>query len=335
MSFYDILGVKKDASQEQIKKAYRKLAHKYHPDKNDSTAAAEKFKKINEAYETLGDTKSRQEYDNPAHQFQGFGGGFEDIFNEFFGGHQRRRQNQRPPPPPQGAHRGVEIQVSLKESVLGTKQNLSLKRMTNCGTCKGSGSGPNTQDKVCSTCHGVGAVTYQQGMLTMQTTCQMCQGSGSIRINPCSPCNGSGLMGERVDVTVSIPEGIPDGMQLRVANKGDWGPGGYGDLMVRVRVRPDSRFRRIKDDIHSQVRLKPSECLGGCGIIIETLRGEKSVNIPPCTEPGSIVQLSGLGAKNIRTKNTGNHKIEILLEMPKTLTREQMEKIDELNKCGL
>ena len=207
--------------------------------------------------------------------------------------------------------------------------------MTSCSTCKGSGSGANTYDKTCETCKGVGAVTYQQGMLTMQTTCHACQGRGSVRVNPCRPCSGSGLMGEKVDVTISIPEGIPDGMQLRIADKGDFGPGGFGDLMVRIHVKPDNRFRRIQDDIHSQVRLRPSECLGGCSIIVETLRGEKSVNIPPCTEPGSIVQLSGLGSKNIRTKKYGHHKIEIMLEIPKTLTREQMEKIDDLNKCGL
>ena len=334
MSFYDVLGVKKDASQEQIKKAYRKLAHKYHPDKNNSSEAAEKFKKINEAYEVLGDTKSRQDYDRPATPFSNFDGSFDDIFNTFFGGRQQQRQRQ-PPSPPRGSHLGIDLQISLKESVLGTKKNVSIKRMTSCSTCKGSGAGDNTYDKTCGTCQGVGTVTYQQGMLTMQTTCHACQGSGSIRVNPCQPCNGSGLMGEKVDVVISIPDGIPDGMQLRVSSKGNWGPGGFGDLMARIHVKPDSMFRRINDDIHSQVRLKPSECLGGCGIIVETLRGEKSVNIPPCTEPGSIVQLSGLGAKNIRTKRVGSHKIEILLAMPKSLTREQMEKIDELNKCGL
>ncbi len=288
--------------------------------------------KINEAYEVLGDKSARQEYDKPASTFSGFGNGFEDIFGEFFG--QRRRQN-RPPPPQKGSARGIELQVSLKEAILGTKKSISLKRMTSCSTCKGSGSGTNTYDKTCETCNGVGAVTYQQGMLTMQTTCHTCQGRGSVRVNPCRPCSGSGLMGEKVDVTISIPEGIPDGMQLRIADKGDFGPGGFGDLMVRIHVKPDNRFRRIQDDIHSQVRLRPSECLGGCSIIVETLRGEKSVNIPPCTEPGSIVQLSGLGSKNIRTKKYGHHKIEIMLEIPKTLTREQMEKIDDLNKCGL
>lgn len=337
MSFYDVLGVKKDSTQEQIKKAYRKLAHKYHPDKNSSSEADEKFKKINEAYEILSNPESRRAYDNPAASaFGGFGGGFEDIFGDLFG-HGRRHQQQRrnPPPPQKGPHRGTELKISLKEAVLGTKKDITIQRMTNCTPCKGSGSTNDTYDKVCVTCHGTGAVTYQQGMLTMQTTCHTCAGNGSVRVNPCRPCSGSGLRAESVTVTISIPNGIPDGMQLRVADKGDWGPGGFGDLLARIRVRPDSTYQRIRDDIHSQVRLRASECLGGCNIIVETLRGEKSVAVPPCTAPGSIIQLSGLGSRNIRSGRMGNHKIEILLHMPKSLTREQMEKIAELNKCGL
>ncbi|MEC7118252.1 MAG: DnaJ C-terminal domain-containing protein, partial [Actinomycetota bacterium] len=173
------------------------------------------------------------------------------------------------------------------------------------------------------------------GMMAVQTTCHMCEGKGVVRVNPCRPCSGTGTQSENVDVSIRIPEGIHAGAQLRVADKGDWGPGGFGDLMVRIHVKPDDRFRRVNDDIHSQVRLKPSEFLGGCTIIVETLRGEKTVTVPPCVEPGSIIQMDGLGSKNIKTKRIGNHNIEVMIDMPRSLTQEQTEKIAELRRCGL
>ncbi|MEC7870421.1 MAG: J domain-containing protein [Bacteroidota bacterium] len=336
LNFYETLGVSKTATQDEIKKAYRKLAMKYHPDRNDSKAASEHFKKVTEAYETLSDSQKRQAYDNPpSSPFGpgGFGGGFEDIFGEFFGN--ARRKAQRPPPPPRGSHRGVEIIIDLKEAVLGTHKSVSLNRMNKCNSCKGTGSTKQTYEKVCGECMGTGFLTIRQGMMTMQTQCGKCSGSGKIKVNPCRACSGSGVTPENVNVKLSIPEGITDGIQLRVAEKGDWGPGGFGDLMTRVRVRPDDKYRRVNDDIHSQVRLLPSECLGGCEITVETLRGDKTVSIPPCTEPGTIIKMSGLGAKNLRTKKLGSHKVEIHLEIPRSLTREQMECIDNLRKSGL
>ncbi len=337
LNFYEMLGVSKSASPDEIKKAYRKLAKKYHPDRNDTPSAAEHFKKLNEAYETLSDPQKRQAYDNPRQSpfdNMGFGGGFEDIFNDLFG-RQRRQSRPQKPPPQRGPNRGIEIIINLGESVLGTVKDIKIKRMSKCTPCSGTGATKKTYDRTCETCMGVGAVTYQQGMLTMQTTCQTCGGSGKVRVNPCSPCKGSGRTPEDVNVKVSIPDGVNDGMQLRVADKGDWGPAGFGDLLVRIRVRPDDRYRRVGDDIHSQVILRPSECLGGCDITVETLRGDKTVTIPPCTSPGTIIRLSGLGARNLKTNAKGNHKIEIFIDIPKALTREQMNCIEALNKCGL
>ena len=335
LNFYEMLGVSKQASPDEIKKAYRKLAKKYHPDKNDSSESASHFKKLNEAYEVLSDPQKRKEYDRPSSSpfgNMGFGSGFEDIFNDLFSG---KRRNRQPPPPQKGSHRGIEIIVDLKDAVLGCNKDIKFQRMSKCDPCKGTGSTKGTYKKTCSTCEGAGSIAYQQGRMTMETTCNECKGTGATKVNPCRPCSGSGTLQEKVSVKVAIPDGISDGMQMRVSGKGDWGPAGFGDLMVRVRVRPDDRYRRTGSYIHSQVRLKPSECLGGCSITVETLRGDKTVTVPPCTEPGTIIRMSGLGAKNLKTNIMGNHKIEIFLDMPKTLTRDQMECIDVLHKCGL
>ena len=337
--FYQTLGVSKEASADEIKKAYRKLARKYHPDRNNSPGASDKFKKIGGAYDVLSDPQKRREYDNPPRSpfgNMGFGGGFEDIFNDLFGG-RNRNQQQRPRqrPPERGSNRGIELILDLKDAVLGCVKNIQIKRMAMCSSCDGSGSTPKTREVVCDQCNGTGSQVFQQGMMTMQTTCRKCQGSGRIRINPCKKCNGSGKTLEDVNVKISIPDGVQDGSQLRVAEKGDWGPAGYGDLISRIRVRPDDRYRRVNDDIYSQVRLKPSECLGGCSITVETLRGDKQVRIPPCTEPGTIVNLKDLGSRNLKTNRMGSHKIEVFLDMPKVLTADQMDAIDALNNSGL
>lgn len=335
LNFYETLGVSTDASTDEIKKAYRKLAKKYHPDRNGSDEAAEQFKRVSEAYEVLSDPKKRQEYDNPPRSpfgNMGFGQDFEDIFGDFFG---RTRRPQRPPPPQKGPNRGVEILVDLKDSVLGTAKEVKIQRMTKCSECNGTGDTKETRVKTCTNCNGRGTITFQQGMMTMQTTCNACGGKGKVKVNPCRACSGSGQAVEAVNVKVAIPDGITDGMRLRISEKGDWGPAGFGDLIAMIRVRPDDRYRRSGDDIHSQVRLLPSECLGGCEVTVETLRGDKTVTIPPCTSPGTIIRLSGLGARNVKTNVKGNHKIEIFLEMPDSLTRSQMESIKILQKSGL
>ncbi len=338
-NFYEMLGVSKDASQAEIKKAYRKLAMKYHPDRNDSEEASEHFKKLNQAYEVLSDPKKRSEYDNPPRSpfdSMGFGGGFNDIFEEMFGfGNRRQKQQNRKPPPQKGSNRGIEIIVDFKDAILGTTKEVRVNREDMCGDCSGTGSTKKTYEKVCDNCNGTGSIAFQQGMMVMQTTCQKCGGSGKIRVNPCRTCSGTGRKADSVKVKIAIPDGINDGMQLRVPERGDWGPAGYGDLHVRVRIRPDDRYRRVGDDIHSQVRLMPSECLGGCDITVETLRGDKTVSIPPCTEPGTVIRLANLGARNIRTNSKGSHKIEVLIDMPKKLTVQQMQSIESLRKSGL
>ena len=335
LNFYEMLGVSKGASSDEIKKAYRKLAKKYHPDRNDSPEASEHFKKITEAYEVLGDPQKRQEYDNPPRSpfgNMGFGAGFDDIFNDIFG---QQRRPKRPPPPQKGPNRGAEIIVDLKDAVLGTTKEVKMQRMTKCGKCNGTGDTKETRIKTCVNCNGTGTITFQQGMMTMQTTCNACGGKGKVKVNPCRACSGSGQTAETVNVKVAIPDGISDGIRLRIAEKGDWGPAGFGDLIAIIRVRPDDRYRRSGDDIHSQVKLLPSECLGGCEITVETLRGDKTVTVPPCTSPGTIIRLSGLGARNLKTNTKGCHKIEIFLDMPSSLTRSQMESIESLQKSGL
>ena len=336
LNFYEMLGVSKTASSDEIKKAYRKLAKKYHPDRNDSAEASENFKKVSEAYEVLSDPKKRSEYDNPPRSpfgNMGFGAGFDDIFSEFFG--QQQRRSSRPPPPQKGPNRGIEVIIDLKDSVLGTTKQVKIQRMSKCSSCSGTGDTKATTYRTCNTCRGTGSVTFRQGMMTMQTTCNTCTGKGKIKVNPCRNCSGTGIKQEAVNVKIAIPDGIDDGMRLRVAEKGDWGPAGYGDLIVLVRIRPDDRYRRSGDDIHSQVRLLPSECLGGCEITVETIRGDKTVTVPPCTAPGTIIRLSGLGARNLKTNTKGCHKIEIFLDMPTSLTRAQMESIESLQKSGL
>ena len=336
--FYQTLGVSKSASQDEIKKAYRKLAMKYHPDRNDTPEAEAKFKLVSQAYEVLGDEQKRKEYDNPARSpfdNMGFGGGFNDIFEEMFGFGSRRQKRTQKPRPQKGPNRGLEIIIDFRDSILGATKEVKINRLDKCGDCNGTGATKKSYSKTCDVCSGRGTVTFQQGMMTMQTTCNKCGGTGSIRVNPCRPCSGSGKKPNTVSVKVGIPDGVVDGMQLRVAEKGDWGPAGFGDLLVRVRVRPDDRYRRVGDDIHSQVNLRPSECLGGCEITVETLHGDKTVRIPPCTEPGTIIRLANLGARNIRSNSKGSHKIEVFLDVPKKLTAQQMETIEQLRKSGL
>ena len=185
-NFYEMLGVSKEASQAEIKKAYRKLAMKYHPDRNDSEEASEHFKKLNQAYEVLSDPEKRSEYDNPPRSpfdNMGFGPGFDDIFGQFFG--QQKRRSNRPPPPQKGPNRGAEIIVDLKDSVLGTTKDVKVQRMTKCSACNGTGDTKETSIRTCNTCHGTGTLSFQQGMMTMQTTCHTCGGKGKVKVNPC------------------------------------------------------------------------------------------------------------------------------------------------------
>ena len=332
--FYKILGVDRNASQDDIKKAYRKLAMKYHPDRNaNNPSAEENFKKVSQAYEVLGDPQKKSEYDNPRHQ-NPFGGGFgfDDIFGEFFGRHHQRRNNRTAK---KGNNKTVDILLDIHESVNGTIKKVKIKRSKKCDPCKGTGSTKTTYDKVCDTCKGSGVLGYRQGMLTMQTPCNICQGSGKIKVNPCRTCSGTGGVKEDLSVKISIPDGVHDGSQLRIGEKGDWGLAGYGDLYARIRIKPSDQYRRIGDDIHSQVTLSPSECLGGCSIEFQTLRGSKSIDIPPCTDPGTIFRIDSLGARNLKTGRIGSHNLEVYMKMPDSLTKEQLECINKLRLLGL
>ena len=346
--YYEVIGVSKGASFDEIKKAYRKLAIKYHPDRNpDDPSAENKFKEIAEAYSVLGDDQKRAEYDAYGHHgpsasrppedwdpFAGFRSHFGgDIFEEFFGNRHTasRTRSRQQAAEPRGSDILINMNLSFMESVSGIEREVVVDRVTKCQTCNGIGG---EGVKTCDSCAGTGRIQFRQGHMIMQTTCNSCGGTGKEISNKCGNCLGKGGYDEPSSVNVRIPAGITSGQQLRLSKMGHYGKGGTGDLFINVHVGKSSKFVKRGKDIYTKIRLTVSEAALGCTRSVETIHGEKNVNIPAGSQPDSMLRLAGLGVPDVHGGTPGDHKIEIEVAIPKNLTKSQRELFFKLRNEG-
>jgi len=344
--YYNILGIDKSASQAEIKKAYYKLAHKYHPDKGGDE---KKFKEVNEAYQILSNKTKRQQYDQFGQNFEGFNGfpgGFEgfsnagfdsinieDIFGDLFGFGQRKRKRNIN----QGRDIEVNMEISLKDALKGIKKDISLSKLVSCSRCHGTGTEPGTKLKECITCRGEGQVQQIKktmfGSFTTYVPCPECHGQGKIPEKPCNVCKGEGRINGKEDIEVMIPAGIDSNQMIKINGKGEAGrrEGKNGDLYIRVFVLPDSRFNRKGDNLFLNVTIPFSmACLGG-SVEFDDLAGKKiSLKIPQGTESGKVFRISGKGIPHFSGFNKGDLYVKLKIETPKKLSREQKELLNKL-----
>ncbi len=354
--YYKLLGVSKDASAEELKKAYRKKALEFHPDKNPGNKEAEEtFKKISEAYDVLKDPQKRAAYDRYGHNaFQGAGtgyagghdpfdifnevfsgGGMGGIFEEFFGGRSGGRGKTR-------AQRGNDLQydleITLLEAAAGIEKEIQYRCANTCEACKGSGAEAGSQPKNCKTCGGVGQVTASQGFFSVRQTCPACRGQGKVVDKPCKPCQGQGRKGEIHKVKVKIPPGVDTGSQLRSSGGGDAGVNGgpHGDLYVQIHVKDHEFFDREEHDLLCTVPIRFTLAALGGDIEIPTLRGKAQLKIPPGTQAGTIFRLKGHGMPHLRNPGKiGDQLVHIEIEVPTKLSEEQREKLESFAiACG-
>ncbi len=339
--YYEVLGVNRDASEEEIKKAYRKLAMKHHPDRNpDNPKAEEQFKEAKEAYETLSDGQKRAAYDQYGHsafEAGGMGGGnpfgagaqgfdFGDIFGDIFGGGRGGRSQ---------AHRGADLrynmEITLEEAARGAEKQIRIPVMEECETCNGSGAKPGTSATTCQTCAGHGQVRMQQGFFSVQQTCPRCHGSGKQISSPCKDCQGSGRVKKQKTLEIKIPAGIDSGMRLRHSGHGEAGTHGapHGDLYVEIHIKPHSVFERDGDDLHCEMPISFTTAALGGEIEIPTLDGAARIKIPPETQSGKQFRLLGKGIKGMRTHTYGDLHCHVVVETPSNLTERQKELLRE------
>ncbi|WP_038346415.1 molecular chaperone DnaJ [Acinetobacter sp. A47] len=342
--YYEVLGVSKTASDDEIKKAYRKLAMKYHPDRNpDNAEAEEKFKEASEAYEVLSDSEKRSMYDRAGHSafeggFGGAGGGFggfsaEDIFSQFgdifggaFGGGGRQQQRQR-----RGSDLRYVMELTLEEAVKGVKKTITFTAPAPCETCDGKGSKNPNDVETCRTCHGAGQVRMQQGFFSVQQTCSTCRGQGKIIKNPCKSCHGSGVADRQQTLEVTIPAGVDNGDRVRLTGKGEAiRDGQAGDLYVEVVVREHEIFQRDGADLYMDVPVSIADAALGKEIEIPTLEGRVSLKIPEGTQTGKLFRLRGKGVRPVRSSMVGDLLCRIVVETPVNLTSRQRELLKEL-----
>lgn len=354
--YYEVLGVAKEASGGEIKKAYRKKAVQFHPDKNpDDESAAQKFKEVGEAYEVLSDDQKRAAYDQMGHaafeqqtggfhgqavdpfdlfnQVFGGGGGGGGIFEQFFGGGGQRESSGRQA----GSDLRYDMEIDFEEAVLGCEKQISITKLDECGKCDGSGAAEGSGRKRCTTCDGQGQVISQRGFFRMQQTCPHCEGSGTVLENPCGDCRGSGRREKKSTITLKIPEGVDSGTRLRRAGNGEAGVRGgpNGDLYVVLHVRPHEIFDRNDDDLICEVPINFVTAALGGELKVPTLTGSASIKIPAGTQSGTTFRLKGRGAKNLQGYGTGDLNVKVNVEVPSRLDKEQKEKLQEFaDLCG-
>ena len=339
--FYERLGISREASDDDIKRAFRRLAQKYHPDKHKGDKDAEEtFKAINEAYLTLKDPQKRAAYDRFGQVgpqgsgfrdsgFSDFGFGdfqdiFSDVFTDFFGG-QRRQPGGR------GADLQCAIEISFEEAAFGTEKKIEIPRTVGCMGCNGSGAKSGTQPAVCSDCHGTGQQRLQQGFFTVQSTCQKCAGAGKIISNPCAKCRGTGHEKKRETISVKIPAGIDSNSRLRISGEGNQGARGThpGDLYVGVTVREHPIFERHGDDVLCEVPIAFSQATLGAEIEVPTLEGPIKLKVPEATQSGRVFRLSGKGIASVHTGRRGDQHVLVKIETPTKLSKQQRELLEE------
>lgn len=347
--YYEILGISRNASPDEIKLAYRQLALKFHPDRNPgSREAEEKFKEAAEAYSVLGDAEKRATYDRYGHEglrgegFSGFSGfnasvfeDFEDILGNFFGfgdifGTRDRRRRGRPQ---RGRDLALELEITLEEAAAGTEKEISLARAESCPVCEGSGVEPGTRKTTCPACQGRGQVRYQQGFFTVARTCSQCRGGGEIIPSPCRECRGSGRVKAKRNMKIRIPEGIDDGSRLRVEGEGEPGEaqGPRGDLYVVVRVAKHPFFERQEDHLLCQVPISFSQAALGSTIEVPNLdQTSDNLRIPAGTQTGEVFRLKGRGLKNLRSHRKGDLFVKVEVRTPENLNKEERSLLERL-----
>jgi len=341
---YEILGVNRDASEDELKKAYRKLAMKYHPDRNpDNKETEEKFKEAKEAYEILTDANKRAAYDrygydgvNPqmgggggGQGFDGFADAFGDIFGDIFGGGgggARGRSNVY-----RGADLRYNLEISLEEAARGAEKTIRIPAQEEREPCHGTGAKPGTQPKTCPTCGGAGQVRIQQGFFSIQQTCPKCHGSGRIIPEPCTSCGGAGRVKRQKTLEVKIPAGIDNGMRLRHGGQGEPGVNGgpAGDLYVEIHIKQHAVFQRDGDDLHCEMPISFTTAALGGEIEIPTLDGAASIRIPAETQSAKVFRLRGKGIRNVRSHAPGDLMVHVIVETPVKLTDRQKELLRE------
>ena len=343
--YYEVLGLARDSSEEGVRKAFRKLALEYHPDRNKSVGAAEKFKEINEAYQVLTDPKKRADYDRFGHEglaqngrgFDGFDnfGGFGDIFDAFFGGSSTRGRSS--------ARRGADLQyrmpIAFEEAVFGVEREFELTRTEVCGHCKGVKSEPGSAPTMCSNCGGTGQVRRNHqsifGQFVQVATCGTCRGEGRLVTRPCSRCRGTGREQRNRKLAITVPAGIEGGTQIRLAGEGEPGfrGGPPGDLYVSVRVKAHPLFEREGDDIVHRRTVNVAQAALGVTITVPTVDGEEEIEIPQGAQTGDVIRLKGKGVPHLgNRRQRGDHLVTLLVSTPRVLTEEQRRLLQELSK---
>jgi molecular chaperone DnaJ len=352
--FYDILGVPKNASEDDIKKAYRKLAMKHHPDRNQGDTAKvseEKFKEAKEAYEILSEPAKRQAYDQFGHQgvdpnmggfrggpgaegFGGFAEAFGDIFGDIFGGGAAAGGRRGGQQVYRGADLSYALEITLEEAALGKDTQIRIPSWDNCDTCHGSGAKPGTSSKTCPQCNGSGAVHLRQGFFSIQQTCPQCRGAGKIIPDPCLTCHGAGKVKKQKTLEVKIPAGIGEGMRIRSAGNGEPGSNGGppGDLYIEIRVKQHELFERDGDDLHCTVPVGLITAALGGAIEVPTLAGKVEITLPESTQHGKTFRLKGKGIKGIRSSYPGDLYCHVAIETPVKLTEPQKKLLRELDE---
>lgn len=346
--YYDVLGVPKNATDDDIKKAYRKLAMKHHPDRNQgdtATKAEERFKEAKEAYEMLSDPHKRAAYDQHGHAgvdpnlggrgaegFGGFAEAFGDIFGDIFSGQGGRRGGG------QQVYRGGDLsyamEITLEEAAAGKETQIRIPSWETCETCHGSGAKPGTSAKSCSTCNGAGTVHMRQGFFSIQQTCPQCRGSGKIIPEPCTACSGQGKIKRTKTLEVKIPAGIAEGMRIRSAGNGEPGTNGGppGDLYIELRVKAHDIFERDGDDLHCSVPVGMTTAALGGSIEVPTLNGKAEIDLPESTQHGKTFRLRGKGIKGVRSSYPGDLYCHIAVETPVRMTEHQRKLMRELDE---
>lgn len=345
--FYEVLGVAKNASEEDIKKAYRKLAMKHHPDRNpDSKTAEGKFKEVKEAYEMLSDAQKRDAYDRYGHAGVdpnmgggggGGGGGFGDAFGDIFGdifGNGARGGRGAGPQVYRGADLRYNLEITLEQAAHGFDTTIRVPSWDACETCHGSGAKAGTAPTTCTTCGGHGQVRMQQGFFSIQQTCPKCHGTGKIITDPCPPCGGAGKIKRNKTLEVKIPAGIDDGMRIRSSGNGEPGTNGgpSGDLYVEVHIKQHAVFQRDGDDLHCEIPISFTKAALGGDVEVPTLSGKASFSIPEGTQSGKTFRLRSKGIKGVRSGYAGDLFCHVVIETPVKLTEAQKASLREFER---
>lgn len=344
--YYDVLGVNKDASAEDIKKAYRKLAMKYHPDRNpDNPKAEEQFKEAKEAYEVLTDDQKRAAYDQYGHAgvdpsmgggaggagYGGFSDAFGDIFGDIFGGAAGTRSGGQRNNVYRGADLRYNMEISLEEAAKGTETKIRIPVQSTCETCKGSGAKAGTQPVTCTTCGGHGQVRMQQGFFSVQQTCPKCHGSGKMVKEPCTSCQGAGRVKQNKTLSIKVPAGVDEGDRIRLSGEGEAGVNGgpTGDLYVVIHLKEHEIFKREGGNLHCEMPIGFATAALGGEIEVPTLEGSAKMKVPSETQTGAIFRLRGKGIKPLRQSEPGDLLVHVLVETPVKLTDKQKELLRE------